>query len=195
MNALFTGTLFILLSLLPSGPLEAAEKKAPRIKTEKAPKITEESPGVSVPTLGNDHIQTIDTPHPPYNSKPPTSGPHVPMVARWGIYRSPLPNELQVHNLEDGGVLIQYNCKDCDDLVKKIEQLGKEVLQRGQAEKKQGKRSRYEHLIVAPYPGMDSVIALTAWGKIDKMNEFDEARIKRFIEAYIGIDHHPRHQE
>jgi len=183
------GKLLIILSLLFSGILLAAPP-------EKAtPKGKEGEPGISVPTLGNDHISTIESPHPPYNSKPPTSGPHVPMVARWGIYRSPIPNELQVHNLEDGGVMIQYNCKDCGEMVQKLEQIGKEYFQKAQEEKKKVERSRYEHLIVAPYPGMESVIALTAWGKIDKLNEFDEARIKRFIEAYIGIDHHPRRPE
>jgi hypothetical protein len=187
----FLGRPFLILLLfLSAGPLQAAP-----MGKKSAPKAMEEGPGVTVPTLGNDHIPAIESPHPPYNSKPPTSGPHVPMVARWGIYRSAIPNELQVHNLEDGGVLIQYNCKECNDMVQKIEQLGKEYLQKGQEEKKKGGRSRYEHLIVAPYPGMDSKIALTAWGKIDKFNEFDEARIKRFVEAYIGIDHHPRHSE
>src|SRR5581483_2209278 len=183
------GTPLIILSLLFSGILQAAPPE------KSAPKGKEGEPGISVPTLGNDHIQTIESPHPPYNSKPPTSGPHVPMVARWGIYRSPIPNELQVHNLEDGGVMIQYNCKDCGEMVQKLEQIGKEYFQKAQEEKKKVERSRYEHLIVAPYPGMESVIAQTAWGKIDKLNEFDEARIKRFIEAYIGIDHHPRRPE
>jgi hypothetical protein len=47
-------------------------------------------------------------------------------------------------------------------------------------------------LILAPYPQLDSRIALTAWTRLDKFNEFDESRIDRFIEAYIGVDHHKR---
>jgi hypothetical protein len=39
---------------------------------------------------------------------------------------------------------------------------------------------------------MDHKIALTAWRRIDTFNEFDEGRIVRFIEAYVGIDHHAR---
>src|SRR5262249_2246182 len=35
-------------------------------------------PGEFVPSLGNDHIPTAETPHVPYNSDPPTSGPHLP---------------------------------------------------------------------------------------------------------------------
>jgi hypothetical protein len=51
---------------------------------------------------------------------------------------------------------------------------------------------RYNHAILAPYPGVSQKIALTAWTRIDKFNEFDEKRIVRFIDAYIDMDHHPR---
>jgi hypothetical protein len=61
-------------------------------------------PGTSYPDLGNAHIQTLTDPHAPYNSDPPTSGPHLPYIAPWGIHTEPIPKELQVHNLEDGGV-------------------------------------------------------------------------------------------
>ena len=182
--------------LFLNGPLQAAPpaSKAPAKGPEKsAEKAPEKEPGTTVPSLGNDHIQSIESPHPPYNSKPPTSGPHVPFVARWGIYNRPIPNELQVHNLEDGGVLIQYDCKDCTEVTQKIESLAKEYFQKSQAADQ--KSSRYGHLLVAPYPGLDTTIVLTAWGKIDKLSAFDEARIRRFIEAYIGIDHHPNHPE
>ena len=151
-----------------------------------------DGPGVSVPTLGNRHISSLKSPHPPYNSKPPTSGSHVHNVAKWGVYRRQIPNELQVHNLEDGGVLIQYDCKDCKAMVKKLEKLGWRYLKKAKAESKGGKRSRYGHIIVAPYGDMGSKIALTAWGKIDKFDDYDEARIEGFIEAYIGVDHHPK---
>lgn len=180
-------TIYLLaLLLLPSGPLHAAAKESAK---------ADNAPGTIVPDLGNSHIPSIETPHPPYNSKPPTSGPHVPFIAKWGVYRSPIPNELQVHNLEDGGVLIQYDCKNCDEMVQKIEKLAHGYFQQAQAEKQKSERSRYEHLIVAPYPGLDAPIVLTAWGKIDKLPQFDEARIRRFVEAYIGIDHHPKTPE
>ena len=53
--------------------------------------------------------------------------------------------------------------------------------------------SGYDHqVILAPYPGMKTRIALTAWTRLDAFNDFDESRIRRFITAYRGIDHHPR---
>ncbi|MBI4608092.1 MAG: DUF3105 domain-containing protein [Candidatus Rokubacteria bacterium] len=135
-------------------------------------------PGERVPSLGNTHIQMLGQPHAPYNSDPPTSGPHLPYIAPWGIHTASIPKELQVHNLEDGGVLVQYNCPPgCPDLVEKLAAIVR----------------RYEkQVILAPYPGMDKRIALTAWGRIDKFDELDEKRIARFITAYKGIDHHPR---
>lgn len=135
-------------------------------------------PGTPVPSLGNAHIPTVDTPHEPYNSDPPTSGPHLGYIAPWGVHTTPIPKELQVHNLEDGGVMVQYSCpRGCPALLDKLMSIVR----------------RYDrHVILAPYPGMDRTIALTAWGRIDKFDAFDEKRIVRFIDAYQGIDHHAR---
>ena len=131
-------------------------------------------PGAQMPDQGNLHIPTEDSPHEPYNSDPPTSGPHLPYIAPWGVHTRPIPEPLQVHNLEDGGVLVQYNC-DCPELVEKL----RAIVQ------------RYTHyVILAPYPTMKSRIALTAWTRIDAFDEFDEKRIVRFVKAYRGIDHH-----
>ena len=133
-------------------------------------------PGTFVASLGNAHIQLATDPHPPYNSEPPTSGPHLPYLAPWGIHTRPIQKELQVHNLEDGGVMVQYSC-ECPELVAKLLDVVK----------------RYkDHVILAPYPGMKSKIALTAWTRVDTFDEFDAARIVRFIEAYKGKDHHAR---
>jgi hypothetical protein len=135
------------------------------------------SPGDFVPSLGNDHIATAETPHVTYNSDPPTSGPHLPHVAPWGVHARPIAKELQVHNLEDGGVVVNYK-PQCADRV----QAGLRALV-----------ERYpDRVVMAPYPGLDRCIALTAWTRIDKLDELDERRVVRFIEAYRGIDHHPR---
>jgi hypothetical protein len=133
-------------------------------------------PGVRMPDLGNKHIETPDEPHTPYNSEPPTSGPHLPYVAPWGIHTERILKELQVHNLEDGGVMVQYNCPSgCADLVARLRAIVE----------------RYpDHVVLAPYPGMKTRIALTAWTRIDAFDDFDESRISRFITAYRGIDHH-----
>ena len=72
-------------------------------------------------------------------------------------------------------VIIQYNC-DCPDVVEKLSALA---------------RKYPTQVILAPYPTMQSRIALTAWTRLETMDNVDEARIERFIRAYRGIDHHP----
>lgn len=133
-------------------------------------------PGAKMPDQGNLHIATETSPHEAYNSEPPTSGPHLPYIAPWGIHTRPIPRELQVHNLEDGGVMVQYNC-ECPDDVAKLRDIV-------------AKHDRF--VILAPFPGMKSRFALTAWTRIDTMDALDEGRVRRFIDAYKGLDHHKR---
>jgi len=135
-------------------------------------------PGQMFPDQGNLHVQTLSEPIVAYNSDPPTSGPHLPYVAPWGVHNEPIAKQLQVHNLEDGGVAVQYNCATpCPELVEKLAAIVK----------------RYDkQVLLAPYPGMKSRIALTAWTRLDAFEEFDEGRIVNFIGRYRGIDHHKR---
>lgn len=172
----------------------------------KSPAPADTGPGRAVPTLGNEHVPSPSTPHVAYNTSPPTSGPHLQWVAKWGVHKTPILRELQVHNLEDGGVLVQYRCDaSCPDLVAKFEALAARYHEKAEAERAKVSpllkkpdepvRSRYDHLIVAPYPDMEKTIALTAWGRIDTLDRYDEARITRFIETYIGVDHHPTEEK
>jgi hypothetical protein len=138
-------------------------------------KLTEKITWSTVPILPSPHIP-LGSPHPPYNSDPATSGPHTDALAPWGVHNEPIAKEMQLHNLEDGGVVINYACRDCPELVDQLKAVA----------------GRYDRVVLAPYPGLDRKIALTAWGKIDKFDEFDEGRITKFIKAHIGIDHHEK---
>lgn len=174
----------------------ATEKSTPPAKADG-------KPGRAVETLGNEHVPSPSTPHVPYNTSPPTSGPHLQWVAKWGVHKTPIIRELQVHNLEDGGVIVQYKCLDpCPDLVGKLEALAARYREKAEVDRKSMRanpnepiRSKYDHLIVAPYPDMERQIALTAWGRIDSFDGYNEARIVNFIETFIGIDHHPVHEK
>jgi len=133
--------------------------------------------GQTIPTQGNMHLQSPGSPHPPYNSTPPTSGPHVPWLASWGIHRTPIPWQVQVHNLEDGGVIVHYRCDTpCPEVVAA---LGRLIA------------SYPTQVIAVPEPHLSSKFALTAWGRLATAEEFDEDMMRRFIDAYRGIDHHP----
>ena len=125
--------------------------------------------GERVPLQGREHIaQGVS--HTPYSSVPPTSGPHYFNPAPWRVYTEPLEDEVLVYNLEHGGIGIHYNCPEgCEDLVRRLVSVG----------------DRFEHIIQSPYPNMDTRIALTAWGFLDKFEDFDGARIVDFIEDHI----------
>ena len=154
--------------------------------------LSKPQPGVFVASLGNKHIQNLTDEHDPYNSIPPSSGTHVGGKANWGISEAPIPDELQLHNLEDGGVGIQYNCdagskssetstpsaeidNDCKQLVQRLSEVAKKYP---------------DKVFMAPYPKLDTKIALTAWTRIDKFSNFDSDRMHTFIKAFKGIDHH-----
>jgi hypothetical protein len=121
-------------------------------------------PGTSVSTSGaSDHS---GVPRGGYSTSPPTSGPHSPQVADWGE-QNEIPEILQVHALEHGGVLVQYNCPtSCSELVANLRSITRDYDSR---------------VILAPYSRMESRIALTSWGKIDLLDEFDRERIEEFV--------------
>lgn|SRR3989338_3426648 len=139
---------------------------------------TRPKPGESIADLGNEHIESEQAPHIPYNSVPPTSGPHVSGKAVSGIHDEQIPDELQLHNLEDGGVIVHYDSarvptSTVEELVSLIKGYRKDV-------------------ILEPYtkPPLPTPIVLTAWSRIEKMEIFDRERIRQFVKAYRGIDHH-----
>lgn len=124
----------------------------------------------SLPIQGAIHVQHGAS-HPEYNSKPPTSGWHyADQVASWGIATTPWSDELQIHALEHGGIIISYDCADgCPDTVSKLT-----AIMNGYPSK----------VILQPYPGIGHRIALTAWGKLAYLDNADEAFIRRFISSY-----------
>ena len=154
-------------------------------------------PGTAVLDQGNQHLSAVDEPHVPYNTTPPTSGPHMPGLWKWGVSEEPVPNEWQIHNLEDGGVVIQYDCPDgCPDITAELTALVSEtLLSRQFANPTTGET----HLILAPYSGFrdlpasnGSRIALTAWTRILYLDTVDREKILEFMRAYINVDHHVR---
>jgi len=85
-----------------------------------------------------------------YKDPPPTSGPHNPCWARWGIHDEPLAAERWVHNLEHGAVVYLYNCPDgCDAEVAMIEQL----------------TAARAYAISTAYPDLPARFAAVAWGR------------------------------
>jgi len=151
---------------------------------------TKPLPGEFIASLGNRHIESVNTPHDPYNSLPPTSGPHLNEKAKWGISDTPIPDELQTHNLEDGGVMVQYNCEVGKSLEEATQSAKTDECKKLIADLTEIVSKYKEKVLLAPYPKLDARIALTAWTRIDKFNDIDKDRVAKFIGAFKGIDHH-----
>jgi hypothetical protein len=128
-------------------------------------------PGEAEPVMASrDHIPAGSA-APEYNSNPPVSGPHYPAPANWGVYDHQLPDQQLVHNLEHGGIWISY--KDPNDALT-IAQLKSIV-------------NDYSlKVIMTPRPEDPDRIDVAAWGRILRLDHFDEQQIRDFIGAFIN---------
>ncbi|MEX2534839.1 MAG: DUF3105 domain-containing protein [Trueperaceae bacterium] len=133
-------------------------------------------PGEGYRSQGNLHI-SLGTAHVPYNSNPPTSGPHTPNLANWGSYVEIQPDERLVHNMEDGGVILWYlggTPEENEAHVAALEDVA------------QG----YRRVVIAPREEMPATYALTAWQRLQRFEEIDQEAMREFIDAFEGVDHH-----
>jgi hypothetical protein len=116
-----------------------------------------------------------------WNTNPPTTGPHYEVPAVWGAYDSPLQPARYVHNLEHGGIYIQYGDEVPDATVQQLRTFYDDH-QRG--------------TLLAPLPSLNDKIALGAWvtpseaeadngtGYLMKCTEFDEDAFTAFFAEF-----------
>jgi hypothetical protein len=141
-------------------------------------------PGRAVANQGQQHIEKGQA-HVAYNSRPPTSGPHWNLGGEapvsWGIYEAQIPDEGQIHNLEHGGIMIQYSCRDgCPDLVKQLTDWYNAWVPTHPLPIFRNSSK----IVIAPYADLPKRITLTAWNRIDEFDAFDQERIEKFVEAW-----------
>jgi hypothetical protein len=113
--------------------------------------------------------------HPEYNSVPPTSGWHYSIPATWGIHESQIEDEVQLRNLSAGAVLIQYNPDLGDETIAEMVEMVESLRE----------NSTYCRLILAPYEGLGQNISLTAWERIDELDQLNWDRIRTFMDTFI----------
>lgn len=113
-----------------------------------------------------------------YNSTPATSGPHGATVI-FNVYMESLPQFNLVHNLEHGGVAVQYGSGVPEATVAEIVNWYSED-PRG--------------LVLAPLPSelekedpsLGAKVALTSWTHLMTCNRFDEGAFDDFLDEYRG---------
>lgn len=121
------------------------------------------------PEQGRNHIP-LEEEHEPYNSNPPTSGPHFASPADWGVYRDRIEPEVLVHNLEHGGIVIHY--KDLEeDQIEVLEDLVE---------------SFGDGVILVPADDIDHPLALSAWQNLRTCQRPSEDVIRGFVGRFCG---------
>ena len=112
----------------------------------------------------SEHVETaVD-----YPQTPPAGGEHNPAWLNCGIYEEPVPNENAVHSMEHGAVWVTYDADALSD--DELSTLRATL------------PSTY--VILSPYEGLDSPIAVTNWNHQLKVDSPDDERIGEFFEEY-----------
>ena len=122
-------------------------------------------PGVQTYDVGpaNQHTEgTVD-----YEQTPPAGGPHNPVWQNCGFYEKPVRDENAVHSLEHGAVWITYEPNLSQDEVERLRDLAQQ-----------------SYVLVSPYPGLDSPIVATAWGKQLRLESAEDTDLERFVGAF-----------
>jgi hypothetical protein len=130
------------------------------------------------PALEATHVQELPDGY-EYNSIPATSGFHNSQTAIWNLYDQPVPQINYVHNLEHGGMVIQYGSEVSDADIASIANWYQQDT-RG--------------LIVAPLseemeeedPTLADKIVANAWTHMMKCTGYDESALDEFSDDYRG---------
>ena len=130
--------------------------------------------GIGVPQLLMPSAFHVDPETVAYSTVPPTSGDHWSRPTQCGFYEDGVADELVVHNMEHGNVIMSYNL---------TEDVDKERLR----EVHESLNGNDQWLVTRFYPNIpQGTVALTAWGVLDEFEGVNEDRIERFYEAYKG---------
>ncbi|MGI8587825.1 MAG: DUF3105 domain-containing protein [Chloroflexia bacterium] len=131
---------------------------------------------------GHTHIG-VATPHPTYNSDPPTSGWHreeFPQNSGAVDLEKPLDDEVSVHLMEHGNIIMWYNCPpgpDCTAIHDGLVGVGTSL-----------PAGAFYHVYVMPRASLPNhaVIALGAWQHLEYLAGFDKNSVTDFVQHFGG---------
>ncbi len=123
------------------------------------------------PKQGRGHLEAGQSIR--YLSDPPTSGLHDRAWIKPGYYQTRQIREKLVHALEHGLIVIYYDTPGAAAL---------DTL-KDWADHYEGP---WSGLVVAPKPGLDEAIVLTAWNRLLRLGPFDADAAAAFIDEFRG---------
>lgn len=174
----------VLVALLAFGgnkPTPTPEPGAPASAGDISVAIDPEAQVRNFPDLGSAHLtsgqKVSDLVPGGYNSNPPTSGPHLPTWSNWGVLNDRQQDELLVHNLEHGGIVMFYDCpQGCTTAVNTLATYARRY-----------PAQNFTGILLAPRPLPNGArISLSAWGNQLLLKTVDVDKINKFIAQFIG---------
>jgi hypothetical protein len=138
--------------------------------------------GAAAPAGPPPHVQTFeitDATHVnipvQYPQDPPVGGRHAPQWQNCGFYDGAIPNELAVHSLEHGAVWITYRPGLPDAQMAVLRRLARDPMGKG-------------YVLVTAYPTLPASepIVASAWGRQLRLQQFDEAALRSFVQAFAA---------
>jgi hypothetical protein len=109
------------------------------------------------------------TPAVDYPQSPPAGGDHNAAWLNCGVYTEPVPNENAVHSLEHGAVWITYD----------------PALPAEDVATLQAFADNQSYVLVSPYEGLDTPVAISSWGYQLKVDSVDDERLPVFLQKYL----------
>jgi hypothetical protein len=118
-----------------------------------------------------------------YETNPPSGGDHWGPWALYGKYTTRVPREMYVHNLEHGGVVLTYRCKDaCPEVVAALEAVFDDAADTFCATQS----PPIARLVLTPDPDSPTPIAAAAWGATYTATCLDPPSLTDFVNRVIG---------
>jgi hypothetical protein len=112
-----------------------------------------------------------------YETNPPSSGDHRGNTAPWGPFPDRVDDEILVHNLEHGGVVIHYRPEDLSEGdISALEELVENYPDPGSG----------SGVISNLNPDIPKPIAMASWAHTQTCERFNAVVIKAFIEERCG---------
>ena len=119
-------------------------------------------------------LPSIDAPHEPYATDPPTSGPRAPEPAMYGFHDTTIADEVQVATLCAGYVIVHYNPSGGAALDAEMRRLAVEL----------------EGWDVVIHPDAqlgEPEVVLTALLRMQQLETYDKTEVSRFVQEYAGL--------
>lgn len=110
-----------------------------------------------------------------YRSNPPHSGAHYATPANPGFYRTQIPDEVVVHNLEHGHIVLYYKpgalTGEDEEYVARLAKTY---------------TATWAAFLAVPRAEMDHPLVLAAWRHLMPMETLDRTLVEAFIDRFIG---------